>query len=479
MNEVQTLRLQILIDAPDYTLPKEDIVLIWHWSFKAYCYFCSKVVIKANYMSSKIIRNARIITMNTKLEIIRCGSILIENGKIIKICEGEIQKDHAEITDAEGMFVMPGFINTHTHVPMTMLRGYADDLPLHQWLTEHIFPAEARMVNPENVRIASRLAFIEMIKSGTTCFNDMYFFEDIIAEEAKKAGIRGVMGESLIDFPTASFKTVDEGLALCESLIRKWQGDPTIHPSVCTHAPYTCSKQTLQSAKQLADKYNALLQIHVAETRKEVEDITAQTGMPPAEYLHSIGLLDKNVIAAHGVWLNPKEIELFATTGTSIGHCPKSNLKLASGIADTDTYIKAGIHVGIGTDGTASNNTLDMVEEMRFAALLPKIVHYNPEATNARTALQMATINGARALGLENITGSLETGKSADLILVHADSSNMLPIYDEYSAIVYAMNSKNIRSSMVNGEWIMKNRSLCHINKEETMREVKLLFTKN
>lgn len=429
-------------------------------------------------MSKKIIYNAHIITMNANLDIIPNGSLLIENGKISRISGETIRDDDAEMTDAKGMYVMPGFINTHTHLPMTMLRGYADDLPLHEWLTDHIFPAEARWVNAENVRLATRLALIEMIKSGTTCFNDMYFFEDVIAEEARKAGIRGVMGESVIDFPTASFRTVDEGLAICEALIRKWQGDPIIHPSVCVHAPYTCSKETLIKTKQLADKYHTLLQIHVAETRKEVEDITAQTGMPPVEYLHSIGLLDRNVIAAHCVWLNEKEVELMATSGTSIGHCPKSNLKLASGIADTDTYAKAGINVSLGTDGTASNNTLDMVEEMRFAALLPKVVHYNPEAVNARAALQMATINGAKALGLDAITGSLEAGKSADLIFVHAASSNMIPVYDEYSAIVYAMNSKNVRSSMVNGEWIMKDRMLLHIDKEETLAAMERLASR-
>jgi len=430
-------------------------------------------------MAKKIIRNAHIITMNARQEIIPGGSLLIENGKITALGKEDFQDENAEITDAGGMFVMPGFINTHTHVPMTMLRGYADDQPLHRWLTEYIFPAEARLVTPDHVRTATRLAFIEMIKSGTTCFNDMYFFEDIIAEEARKAGIRGVMGESLIDFPTASFRTVEEGLRLQEELINTWQGDPIIHPSVCVHAPYTCSMETLQKGKKLADRYGTLLQIHLAETRKEVEDITAQTGMPPAKYLYSIGLLDRNVIAAHCVWLNRSEIELLAQTGTSIAHCPKSNLKLASGIADTETYRQAGITVSIGTDGTASNNTLDMVEEMRFAALLPKVVHDNPEATDARTALQMATIGGAKALGLENLTGSLEPGKSADLIFVHADSSNMLPVYDEYSAIVYAMNSKNIRFSMVNGEWIMRNREICHIDKNETLEEIKKISLLN
>ena len=433
-------------------------------------------------MNSKTICNARILTMNDGMEVIKNGFIRIKNGKIEAIGEMntfQIQDTSECVEDMSGMLIMPGFVNTHTHVPMTLLRGYADDLPLHQWLTEYIFPAEARLITREHVRIATRLALVEMIKSGTTCFNDMYFFEDVIAEEAKHAGIRGVMNESLIDFPTASFKSVDEGLALSEELIRTWRGDAIIHPSVTVHAPYTCSKETLQKAKRLADKESALLQIHVAETRKEVEDIKAQTGMPPAEYLHSIGILDRNVIAAHCVWLNEKEVQLMAKTGTSIGHCPKSNLKLASGIADTDTYMKAGITVGIGTDGVASNNTLDMVEEMRFAALLPKSLHYNPEAVNAATALRMATINGTKALGLGERTGSLEAGKSADLIVVNLNASNIQPVYDEYSAVVYAMNSKNIRSSMVNGEWIMRNREVLHINKEHAIENLKSITVKN
>lgn len=430
----------------------------------------------------KLLTNARIIPMNDRMDIIPNGYIRIANGKIADIGPmKEITPETASLpaTDLQGFWVMPGFINTHTHVPMTMLRGYADDLPLHEWLTEHIFPAEARMVTPRNVRVASRLAFVEMIKSGTTCFNDMYFYEDIIAEEARQAGVRGVLNESVIDFPTASFRSVDEGLALSENLIRRWEGDPLIHPSVTVHAPYTCSEETLLKAKRLADKYTTLLQIHLAETRKEVEDITARTGRAPAEYLYSIGLLDRNVIAAHCVWLNEHEVELMARSGTSVGHCPKSNLKLASGIADTDTYLKAGITVGIGTDGTASNNTLDMVEEMRFAALLPKVVHYNPEAVDARTALRMATIGGARALGLGNVTGSLETGKSADLLVINGKASNLMPVYDPYSAIVYAMNSKNIRSSMVAGEWIMRDRIVLHIDKEKVLEEIEEIVKNN
>lgn len=420
----------------------------------------------------KIIRNACILTLNNEMDIIRGGSILIENDTIRQITQGDIQDDQAVVTDAEGMIVMPGFINTHTHVPMTLLRGYADDQPLHSWLHDHIFPAEARLMTPENIAIATRLAFIEMIKSGTTCFNDMYFFEEVIASEAERAGIRAVTGESIIDFPTPSFSNTDRAFQISEELIGKWKGHATIHPSVAVHSPYTCSEETLQRAKQLADRHQTLLHIHLSETQKEVDDLLSRTGKRPAAYLQSIGLLDKNVIAAHCVHLNEEEVEILRHRETGIAHCPKSNLKLGSGIADIYGYNQAGITVGIGTDGTASNNTLDMPEEMRFAALLPKGTHLNPEALNAKEALRMATFNGAKAIGLGSITGSLEPEKRADLILIHANSSNMTPFYDEYSAIVYSMNSKNITHSMVNGEWIMKDRSVLRIDKEETLEAI-------
>lgn len=424
-------------------------------------------------MTNTVIFNACIITMNERMEVIRNGSILVSGECISEIRDGKMECPGATYFDAGGMIVMPGLINTHTHLPMTMLRGFADDLPLHEWLNDHIFPAEARAVTPDNVRVATRLAFIEMLKSGTTCFNDMYFFEDIIAEEARKAGMRGVVGESLIDFPTPSFKSVAEGAARCEELIRQWQGDALVHPGVCAHSPYTCSKETLQTAKQLADKHDVRLHIHVAETRKEVEDVLKSTGQTPAGYLHDIGLLDQNVTAAHAVWLNRQDTELFARAGTSIAHCPKSNLKLGSGVADIAHYMKNGINVSIGTDGAASNNTLDMIEEMRFAALLPKGTRQNAELVNARAALRMATINGAKALGIDHLTGSLEIGKRADLIVLHADASNMIPVYDEFSAIVYAANGKNVRSAMINGKWIMRDRELLTIDKTETMEAVK------
>lgn len=426
-------------------------------------------------MKKTVIYNATLVPMNEQMDVLPGGSLYIEGNTIREVAPSKIEREDAEYVDARGMVVMPGFVNTHTHLPMALLRGYADDLPLHRWLTDYIFPAEARWMTPENVAVATRFALIEMIKSGTTCFNDMYFFEEIIAREAKRAGVRGVVGESLIDFPTPSFRTLEEGIARTESILQEWKGDRLITPGVCAHSPYTCSRETLRQAKQLSETYNCLLQIHVSETRKEVDDLLASEGKRPVEYLYGLGLLDDRTVVAHGVWLNEREIDLMARCGTSVAHCPKSNLKLASGIADTDTYLRRGVNVSLGTDGAASNNTLDMVEEMRFAALLPKGVRRDPEAMNARQALRVATINGARAVGLGDITGSLEVGKRADLLLVHLDASNAMPIYDVYSALVYAMNSKNVRSSMIDGQWVMRDRVMLTIDKEETMEAVRRL----
>ncbi|MDR1755849.1 MAG: amidohydrolase [Culturomica sp.] len=418
--------------------------------------------------------NAVVLTMNDRMDCFEKGYVRMRGGEITEVASMEEWKPDGEeeCTDAAGMWMLPGFVNTHTHTPMTLLRGYADDLPLHAWLTEHIFPAEARLITPEHVRLASRFAFAEMIRTGTTCFNDMYFFSRVIAEEAKRAGIRAVLNDSLIDFPAPGFGTVDEGLALAEELIRAWAGDPLIHPSVCAHSPYTCSKETLLKAKRLADRYGTLFQIHLSETRQETETVKKQTGFLPGEYLHRIGVLDGNLIAAHGVWLTPGEVRLFAGSGAAIGHCPKSNLKLASGVADTASWLRAGVTVGLGTDGTASNNSLDMVEEMRFAALLPKGVCHDPEAMPARDALRMATIEGARAVGLGDRIGSLEPGKRADLLLIRSEAVNMQPVYDRYSAIVYAMNSGNIVSSMAEGEWLMQDRELIRIDEKETLNDL-------
>lgn len=435
---------------------------------------CREAESSCNLQSAicKLIINATIVTVNPGMEVITKGSILIENGVITAVTAGELTKEGAEVVDAGGMIVMPGLINTHTHLPMTLLRGYADDLPLHTWLNDYIFPAEARILTPENVRIGTRLALLEMIKTGTSCFNDMYFFDHEIAEEAQYAGLRGVVGESLIDFPTASYATVAEGVKLIEALMERWQDNGLIYPVVCAHSPYTCSAETLRIAKQLADKYETPLHIHLSETQKEVEDVTKKTGYSPVSYLKKLGLLDKNLLAAHAVWFSGEEAESFAAAGASVAHCPKSNLKLGSGIADIAAYLRMGINVGIGTDGTASNNVLDMVEELRFASLLPKGHHLDAALVTAEQTIRMATINGARALGLEQLTGSIEVGKKADLIFIDSNRYNINPVYNIYAALVYAMNSRDICHLMVNGKWLMRNRVVLTLSEAEVLEEM-------
>ena len=449
-------------------------------------------------MPKEIIYNAHILTMDAQMNSYPQGSVLIENGKIKQISAEKISLDKSSsdksiskvhipevhsseeivYTDAMGKILMPGFINTHCHIPMTILKGFADDLPLQKWLMEYVFPAEAKYITAENVQIASRLGILEMIKSGTTCFNDMYFFEDVIGEEAKRAGIRAVLGEAIMDFPTPSFKTVDEGIAISMNLHEKWGGDSIIHTAFAPHSVYTCSAETLKRTRACADKYGSLVHIHLSETKKEVEDCMAQHGVSPVNYLRELGVLDSKTLAAHCVWLSDNDVHFMNETQTSICHCPKSNLKLASGIARTYDYAKAGVNVSIATDGSASNNKLDMVEELRIASLLAKGTSMNPEAMNARNTLRSATVNGALAIGLDKVVGSIEIGKDADLILIDADNSSMVPVYDEYSAIVYAMNSSDITSSMVHGDWIMKDRKVLHIDEADTFDRIKYIADK-
>lgn len=426
----------------------------------------------------KIIVNARIITVNKGNDIIDNGHILIKGDEILKAGPGEIsenEKNEAdEIFDAQKMIVMPGFVNTHTHIPMSIFKGYADDLPLRQWLNSRIFPAEAKWITPHNTAIATKWALCEMIKSGTTTFNDMYFFSDIIAEECAKTGLRGVLNESLSDFPCPGFKTADEAVERIRRNILRYEGHPLISASVPAHAPYSCSRETLLKGKKTADKYGCLFHIHLSETEAENSASVEKTGMTPTAYLHSIGILDKNTVAAHCVYLSPEDMEIFANTSASAVHCPKSNLKLGSGMADIKKYGDAGINVALGTDGSASNNNLNMVEEMRFASLMAKGIHRDPTVMTAIESIRMATLNGAHALGLGEITGSIERGKKADLIFINPEE-NMAPVYAPASSVVYAMEARNIIHSMVNGKWVMKNRNIEKIDYPEVLKEIEYI----
>jgi len=415
--------------------------------------------------NEKTIYNAIIITMNNKFEVIENGYITILENKIKEIGAGAPQNTK-NLYNANRKIIIPGFVNAHTHLPMTMYRGLADDLPLKTWLEDHIWPAEAKQTNEKNVRNAAKLGLEEMIRTGTTTFCDMYFFSDAIAEETEKIGLRAVMNEALLDFPTNSYQNINEALIKAEAFINKWSNHSLINPSLVFHATYSCSKETLLRIKLLAEKYSVHFTTHISETEDEVNNVSNQQGHNPVQYLNKLGMLNEKLLAAHCVWLNESDQELFALKGAHIAHCPSSNLKLGSGIAPIPSYLEKGINVALGTDGCASNNNLDMVEEMRLAALLHKGVNHNPTLIPAREALKMATINGAKALGLDHKIGSIEAGKLADLVFIDTNNTFMQPIYDYYSALVYSMNSSCIDTVIVNGKVLMKNKQLV-IHKNE------------
>jgi 5-methylthioadenosine/S-adenosylhomocysteine deaminase len=375
--------------------------------------------------------------------------------------------------DAKDSLVMPGFVNCHTHAAMTCFRGMADDLELMDWLNNYIFPAEAKNVNKELAYWGSLLACAEMIKSGTTTFCDMYIFEDETARAAKQAGLRCLLGEVLFDFPSANFKSPEEGLAYTRMLIEKWQNDPLINIIVEPHALYTCSPALLAAAKKLADDYQVPLGIHLLENKSEKEQLEQKFGKGAVSFLKDIDYLNERLIAFHCVCLSEDDMRLFARYGCKVSHNPASNMKLASGIAPVPDMLQAGITVGLGTDGCASNNNLDIIKEMSTAAKLHKVVRLDPTVMDARTVVHMATTEGAKALGMGNIVGSLEVGKKADIIIMGLNEPHLTPLYNEYSHLVYAANGADVDTVIINGKVVMENRQLLTIDETETMQRVR------
>jgi len=356
--------------------------------------------------------------------------------------------------------LMPGLVNTHTHAPMSLFRGIADDMRLQEWLEKFIFPAEARNVTPGFVRAGARLAALEMMLGGTTTFTDMYYFEEEIAAVTKAAGLRGVLGQTVIGFPVSDAKTPADALLRAEAFLKRYAGDPLIVPAVAPHALYTNSDETLRSCRALANRYKAPLLIHLSETRRENEDIQARRGKSPAAVLDELGLFEGRTLGAHGVWLDDGDIAILKRRGAGIAHCPSSNMKLASGVAPVLKLLAAGIPVGLGPDGPAgSNNDFNMFEEMDLAAKLAKVTNGDPRALPARTAVEMATIGGARALGMERLIGSLEAGKRADLIFVQTSAPHAVPVYNVYSQLVYALKASDVSDVMVNGRWLVRART--------------------
>jgi len=390
------------------------------------------------------------------------GAVAIDDGKIVAVGKAsDIAAKYAgkSVIKTTGA-ILPGFVNAHTHVPMTLFRGIADDLDLMDWLQHYIFPAEAKNVTAEFVRWGTRLAAAEMIQSGTTTFADMYYFESDLARETKKAGLRGVLGETVLDFPVPDNKTWPEAMAYVRKYAAEWKGDSLITPAVAPHAPYTVSREHLEEVRKLATELGIPILIHVSETKNELEDVAKKAnGMTPGMYLDSLGFLGKDVVAAHGVWLTADEIKTFAQRGTGVAHCPESNMMLASGIAPVVDMRKSGMNVGLGTDGPAgSNNNLDMIEEMASAARLQKIAKMDPKVLSARDVLEMATIGGARVLGLAEKIGTLESGKRADVIVVDLSAAKSQPVYSVESAIVYAASGSAVTTTICDGKILMKDR---------------------
>jgi 5-methylthioadenosine/S-adenosylhomocysteine deaminase len=363
------------------------------------------------------------------------------------------------------MVVLPGFINGHTHVPMTLFRGLHDDVTLQDWLYKYIFPTEAKNVNDEFVRWGTRLAAAEQIRAGVTTFADMYYFEDAVAEETKAAGMRGVLGETWIDFPAPDNKSESEMIAYTEKFLRKWQGDRLIHAAVAPHSIYTCSQKTLQDAANLARKYHAPILIHTSEMKKEWEDSEKQHGMSPVQYLDKLGILGPDVVSAHCIFVDDTDRKILAAKQVGCVHNPSSNMMIASGVSPVPEMRAEGVAVGLGTDGPAgSNNDLDIMEEMDLAAKLAKITKMNPLALNAQAVVAMATIDGARALHMEKEIGSVEPGKKADIVLLSFDHPNAVPVYDIYVQIAYASKASDIDTVIIGGRVVMDHRKLLTVD---------------
>jgi len=402
------------------------------------------------------------------------GGVAIDKGTIVAV--GDVSGYRGKQTiDATGNAILPGFINTHTHVPMVLFRGIADDRDLMDWLTHYIFPAEAKNVSADFVKWGTRLAAAEMIQSGTTTFTDMYYFESVVAAEAKRAGLRGVVGETLIDFPVADNKTWEDAFAYIRAFVKQWKGDPLITPALATHSPYLVSRDHVIQARALATELGVPILIHVSETKNELAQVAEkQNGMTPAAYLDSIGFLGHDVVIAHGVWLTPDEIKMLAQKRVGVAHCPESNSMLASGIAPVVDMRKAGVNVGLGTDGPAgSNNNLDMVEEMASAARFQKVTQMDPTVLSARNVLEMATIGGARVLGMEDKIGTLEVGKRADVIIVNLQQAKTQPVYSVESAIVYAASGSSVVTTICDGKILMRDRKVLTVDVPAAISQAK------
>jgi 5-methylthioadenosine/S-adenosylhomocysteine deaminase len=410
-----------------------------------------------------IVAHGAIVTMDATRRVLDDSAIAVQGDTIVAIdstAKIEAMYGSGKVIDAHGALVLPGLINAHTHMSMSLFRGLADDLALDDWLNKYIFPAESRFVTRDFVTWSTRLSLLEMLRGGTTTVADMYYFEEQVAEAAKAAGMRGVLGETVIGFPSPDSKTPAAELAYTASFLKHWKGDPLITPAVAPHSIYTCSEELLKQATALARENQAPLLIHLAEAPFEMEKSRKEHGLTPVQYLARIGLLGPNVLGAHCIWLDQADIRTLAHFGVGCSYNPSSNMKTAAGLMPAVELLAAGVPVGLATDGPASNNTQDMFEEMDLAAKEQKFARMDPKALVAQQVVEMATITGARALHLERQIGSLEVGKKADLIVVDTSAPHATPMYNVYSAIVYSLKSSDVRSTIVGGKVLMEDRRM-------------------
>lgn len=415
-----------------------------------------------------------VLTMDEQFTVINNGAAAVNDGKIEAVGRYEdliSWYDPEKIIGGKNKVLIPGLLNTHTHAAMVYFRGLADDLPLKEWLENHIWPAEAKWLGPEFVSDAVELACLEMLKGGITTYNDMYFFGDAAGVAARKMGMRAVLGAGILDFPTAAAKTTDEYFEKAELFVKNWKNDNLITPCIAPHAVYTCGPETLKRARALADKYEIPIHIHLSETQWEVNEIKSRYGNTPVRHLDVMGFLDSRVLAAHCVWLDDAEIEILASNGVGVSHCVESNLKLASGVAPVTKMLKAGVKVTFGTDGAASNNDLNIISEMSTAAKLHKTISNDPTSLDSKTALLMATRWAAEAIGLGETTGSIEKGKSADFVVINLEKPHLMPVYDIYSHIVYSVMASDVETVFVEGRPVVKEYELCANSEAEILEK--------
>ena len=428
-----------------------------------------------------VLTGGTVVTMDGERRVLSPGAVAVDGARIAAVgTAAEIGQAFAgaQVIDTTGKIVMPGLVNTHGHAPMVLYRGLADDMALMEWLEKYIFPAEARTVSPEMVRIGTRLAALEMIQSGTTTFADMYYFEEEIAQTARAAGLRGVLGQTVIRFPVADAATPAQALRRAEAFIKAFRDDPLITPAVAPHSAYTLDRATLVASRELAARYGVPLLIHLAETEEEVRVIRDDSGLSPTGYLQSIGFWGPKTLAAHGVWVTDEDIAILGRAGAGVSHNPESNMKLASGTAPVPRYLAAGVALGLGTDGAASNNDLDMFEAMRQAAFLHKLDTRDPRAVPAPAVLEMATIGGARALGMEREIGSIEAGKRADLIVVGMRRARQTPRYDALSHLVYATRGDDVETTIVDGRVLMRDRKMLTLDEDSVLDQAEAFAVK-